>query len=141
MAVREIMKILIVDGQGGGIGKLLIQAIRDALPEAEITAVGTNALATGAMLRAGAARGATGENAVRVQSRRVDAIVGPVGIVVADALLGEVTPAMALAIGQSPAMKILIPVNQCENYIVGVPDLQLPALVSQAVERLQSLSQ
>ena len=135
------MKILIVDGQGGGIGKLLIQAIRDALPEAEITAVGTNALATGAMLRAGAARGATGENAVRVQSRRVDAIVGPVGIVVADALLGEVTPAMALAIGQSPAMKILIPVNQCENYIVGVPDLQLPALVSQAVERLQSLSQ
>lgn len=141
MAVREIMKILIVDGQGGGIGKLLIQAIRAALPEAEITAVGTNALATGAMLRAGAARGATGENAVRVQSRRVDAIVGPVGIVVADALLGEVTPAMALAIGQSPAMKILIPVNQCENYIVGVPDLQLPALVSQAVERLQSLSQ
>ncbi len=135
------MKILIVDGQGGGIGKLLIQAIRAALPEAEITAVGTNALATGAMLRAGAARGATGENAVRVQSRRVDAIVGPVGIVVADALLGEVTPAMALAIGQSPAMKILIPVNQCENYIVGVPDLQLPALVSQAVERLQSLSQ
>lgn len=141
MAVREIMKILIVDGQGGGIGKLLIQAIRAALPEAEITAVGTNALATAAMLRAGAARGATGENAVRVQSRRVDAIVGPVGIVVADALLGEVTPAMALAIGQSPAMKILIPVNQCENYIVGVPDLQLPALVSQAVERLQSLSQ
>lgn len=140
MAVREIMKILIVDGQGGGIGKLLIQAIRAALPEAEITAVGTNALATAAMLRAGAARGATGENAVRVQSRRVDAIVGPVGIVVADALLGEVTPAMALAIGQSPAMKILIPVNQCENYIVGVPDLQLPALVSQAVERLQSLS-
>lgn len=135
------MKILIVDGQGGGIGKLLIQAIRAALPEAEITAVGTNALATGAMLRAGAARGATGENAVRVQSRRVDAIVGPVGIVIADALLGEVTPAMALAIGQSPAMKILIPVNQCENYIVGVPDLQLPALVSQAVERLQSLSQ
>ncbi|HIU34524.1 MAG TPA: DUF3842 family protein [Candidatus Pullichristensenella excrementigallinarum] len=135
------MKILIVDGQGGGIGKLLIQAIRAALPEAEITAVGTNALATAAMLRAGAARGATGENAVRVQSRRVDAIVGPVGIVVADALLGEVTPAMALAIGQSPAMKILIPVNQCENYIVGVPDLQLPALVSQAVERLQSLSQ
>lgn len=134
------MKILIVDGQGGGIGKLLIQAIRAALPEAEITAVGTNALATAAMLRAGAARGATGENAVRVQSRRVDAIVGPVGIVVADALLGEVTPAMALAIGQSPAMKILIPVNQCENYIVGVPDLQLPALVSQAVERLQSLS-
>lgn len=140
MAVREIMKILIVDGQGGGIGKLLIQAIRAALPEAEITAVGTNALATAAMLRAGAARGATGENAVRVQSRRVDAIVGPVGIVIADALLGEVTPAMALAIGQSPAMKILIPVNQCENYIVGVPDLQLPALVSQAVERLQSLS-
>ena len=135
------MKILIVDGQGGGIGKLLIQAIRAALPEAEITAVGTNALATGAMLRAGAAQGATGENAVRVQSKRVDAIVGPVGIVVADALLGEVTPAMALAIGQSPAMKILIPVNQCENYIVGVPDLQLPALVSQAVERLQSLSQ
>ncbi len=135
------MKILIVDGQGGGIGKLLIQAIRAALPEAEITAVGTNALATAAMLRAGAARGATGENAVRVQSRRVDAIVGPVGIVIADALLGEVTPAMALAIGQSPAMKILIPVNQCENYIVGVPDLQLPALVSQAVERLQSLSQ
>ena len=120
---------------------MLIQAIRAALPEAEITAVGTNALATAAMLRAGAARGATGENAVRVQSRRVDAIVGPVGIVVADALLGEVTPAMALAIGQSPAMKILIPVNQCENYIVGVPDLQLPALVSQAVERLQSLSQ
>ena len=130
------MKILIVDGQGGGIGRQLVEALRRE-GERDITCVGTNAIATSAMLRAGATRVATGENAVAVACREADVIAGPVGIVVADALLGEVTPRMAAAVGQSRARKVLIPVNQCGNFIVGVPAGQTTAqLVAQAVEAI-----
>ena len=128
------MKILIVDGQGGGIGRQLVEALKRE-GERDITCVGTNAIATSAMLRAGATRAATGENAAIVACRESEVIVGPIGIVVADALLGEVTPRMAAAVGQSLARKVLIPVNQCGNFVVGVPSGATTAqLVAQAVE-------
>ena len=130
------MKILIVDGQGGGIGRQLVEALKRE-GERDLVCVGTNAIATSAMLRAGAARAATGENAVAVACREAEVIAGPVGIVIADALLGEVTPRMAVAVGQSRARKVLIPVNQCGNFIVGVPAGQTTAqLVAQAVEAI-----
>lgn len=108
------MHILVIDGQGGGIGKQLVEEIRKALPEALITAAGTNSIATSAMIKAGADNGATGENAVIVGCRNADIIAGPMGIVIADSLLGEITPAMAAAVGQSPALRILLPVNRCK---------------------------
>lgn len=131
------MNILIMDAQGGGIGRQLVTAIREALPDAEITAVGTNTAATAAMLKAGANHGATGENAVIVGCRRADVIIGPVGIVIADALFGEVTPAMALAVGQSRAKRILIPVNHCDNVIVGVAPLSMGAMIDAVVQQLR----
>lgn len=134
------MKILIIDGQGGGLGRQLVSELRAACPTAELTAVGTNSLAAGAMLKAGAQRVATGENAVVVNSRHADIIVGPLGIVIADALLGEITPAMAAAVCQSGAKRVLIPVNHCDNYIVGVPEQPIGDLVQAAVRKVKELS-
>ena len=115
------MKIVIIDGQGGRMGGLLAEKIKKAaIPGAEIYALGTNSAATTAMLKAGADYGATGENPVLVNCRDADYIIGPLGIMAADALLGEVTPAMATAVGQSRAMKILLPVNKCSQHVVGV---------------------
>lgn len=131
------MKILVIDAQGGGIGRQLITALKQQMPQAEITAVGTNSAATTAMLKAGADHAATGENAVTVGCRKADVIMGPIGIVIADSLFGEITPAMAMAIGQSAAKRILIPMNHCDNIIVGVPDLNVGKLVQQAVELLR----
>lgn len=133
------MKILVIDAQGGGIGKQVVAAVKKRFPRAEVTAVGTNSAATAAMLKAGADHAATGENAVVVGCRRADVIVGPIGIVVADALLGEVTPAMALAVGQSRAKRILIPVNHCDNIIVGVSDLALGRLIDGVLEVLAAM--
>ncbi len=130
--------VLIIDAQGGGIGKALVAAVRKALPEIRITAVGTNAAATAAMLKAGAHQAATGENAVVVNCRRAQVIMGPVGIVIADSLLGEITPAMAAAVGRSPAQRILIPFRHCDNLIVGVPDWNLSALIQSAVSELKT---
>lgn len=132
------MNILVVDAQGGGIGRQLVAAIKQNIPGAAVTAVGTNSAATSAMLKAGADRAATGENAVVVGARSADIIVGPVGIVIADSLLGEITPAMAVAIGQSRAKRILIPVNHCDNIIAGVPDLSVAALVQNAVDKIST---
>lgn len=128
------MELLIIDAQGGGIGRQLAASAKKNVPELLVTAVGTNSAATAAMLRAGADRGATGENAVIAGCRRADIIAGPLGIVVADALLGEITPAMAVAVGQSRARRILIPVNHCDNLVVGVQDLNLGGLIQEAVE-------
>ena len=97
------MNVIVIDAQGGGVGKQLIEQLKRALPEQKITAVGTNALATAAMLRAGADQGATGENAVRVCAAQADLILGPMGLVLCDAMLGEITPAMAVAVGASSA--------------------------------------
>lgn len=134
------MKIVLIDGQGGRIGSLLAARIRkEAFPDLELIAVGTNAAATAAMLRAGADAGATGENPVVVACRDADFILGPIGILSADSLLGEVTPAMAVAVGQSRAQKILLPVNRCSNHVVGVPELSLSELADRAVDCLRGL--
>ena len=131
------MNILVMDAQGGGIGKQVVTAVRTRFPDVTITAVGTHAAATTAMLRAGADEGATGENAAVVCCRRADVIIGPVGIVIADALLGEVTPRMAVAVGQSAAKRILIPVNHCANFIAGVADMSVGRLVDSVVAELE----
>lgn len=133
------MRVLVIDGQGGGLGRQLVAAISAACPDAELTAVGTNSLAASAMLKAGAARAATGENAVLVNARRADVIVGPLGIVIADALLGEITPAMAAAVGQADAKRILIPVNHCDNYVVGIADVPVGTLVQSAAQKVRAL--
>ena len=130
------MKITVIDGQGGKMGRLLIENIKAAHPQAEITAVGTNSMATAAMLKASPAYAATGENAVIVACRSAEAIIGPIGIVIADALLGEITPAMALAVGQSAARKILIPISKCNNYVAGVEDKSASELIKAAVDAL-----
>ena len=133
------MKILVIDGQGGGLGRQLVGAVRAQYPDLEILAVGTNSAATSAMLKAGASQAATGENAVRVCCRKADVILGPVGIVIADAMLGEITPAMASAVGQSPAKRILVPVNQCDNLLAGIPEQSMSKFVQSAVELLNAL--
>ena len=133
------MNVLVIDGQGGGLGRQLVAAIAAACPEAELTAVGTNSLAANAMLKAGAASAATGENAVVVNCRHADVIVGPIGIVIADALLGEITPAMAAAVCQSGAKRVLVPINHCENYVVGVPEQPVSQLVSAAAQKVKAL--
>jgi len=133
--------VLIIDGQGGQLGRQMVEAVRRLIPDAQITAVGTNALATSAMLKAGADRGATGENSVVVCTRDADIIVGPVGIVIADSLLGEITPKMAVAVGQSPAKKILLPVNKCNNIIIGVDGKTTSELIDDAIAKIRAISE
>ena len=135
------MHILVIDAQGGGIGRQLVAGLRQAVPGAEITAVGTNSIATAAMRKAGADHAATGENAVIVACRKADVIVGPIGIVIADALYGEITPAMAAAVGQSPAKRVLIPFNHCDNLLVGVANPSVSALLQEAVDVLRRLAE
>jgi len=132
-------QVLIVDAQGGGIGKQLVSTVRQAVPSAEITAVGANSAATAAMMKAGADHAATGENAVVVACRKTDVIMGPVGIAIADSMLGEITPTMAAAVGQSGATRILIPFNHCSNIIAGVSDMSVKALIMDAVKELKGL--
>ena len=133
------MDIVIIDGQGGGFGRALIEALRADGVTQEIVAVGTNALATSAMLKAGAQQGATGENPVLVACRDADIIAGPIGIVIADALLGEITPSMAAAVGQSAAIRVLLPVNRCATQVAGVPVLTRVQLIEAAVDKIESL--
>ena len=132
-------KILIIDGQGGMLGKQLVENIKKRLPHAEITAVGANIAATGSMLKAGADNAATGENAVAVCARTADIIAGPVGIAIADSLLGEITPRMAEAVGQSTASKVLIPVNRCSSIIVGTGGKKTSELLAEAVDTIERL--
>ena len=134
------MNIVVIDGQGGRMGAQLIEGVRAAGLACEITAIGTNVLATSAMLKAGANRGATGENPVLVACRSAEVIVGPIGILAADSLLGEITPAMAVAVGQSSAVKLLLPVNQCKNIVVGTQQMTLAQLVAEAVAQLKAMS-
>lgn len=133
------MRILVIDGQGGGVGRQLVAALRQSCPDAELTAVGTNSAATGATLKAGAQRAATGENAAVVACRTADVIVGPIGIVIADALMGEVTPRMAFAVAQSRAVRVLLPVSPCDNIVAGVGDKTVGQLVQDAVEQVKKL--
>ena len=129
-------KILIIDGQGGGLGKQLVEELRRQKLDAEITAVGTNSAATSAMMKAGADNGATGENPVIVCSGNADIIAGPIGIVLKDALLGEITGKMACAVSDSRAHKVLIPNNRCNHTIVGVAPAPVGELVRQAAVKI-----
>ncbi|HHW12722.1 MAG TPA: DUF3842 family protein [Firmicutes bacterium] len=134
------MKILVIDAQGGGIGKQLVAAIKQSIPNAVVTAVGTNSTATAAMLKAGADYAATGENAVVVGCRNADIIVGPIGMVIADALFGEITPRMARAVGQSAAKRIMVPISHCDNIVVGMADLSISAMIQAVVKTIQGLA-
>ena len=130
------MKVAVIDGQGGGIGSVLIKRMREAFQESvEIVALGTNAIAAAQMMKAGANRGASGENAIIVMVRKVDLIVGPISIVLADAMMGELTAGMAAAVGRSPARKFLLPLTQEAVEVVGVTPEPLPHLVEHLVEK------
>ena len=131
--------IAIIDGQGGRLGALLTETIRAQNLPCVIHAVGTNVTATAAMLKAGADFGATGENPAIVACRRADVIIGPIGIVCADALLGEITPKIAQAVGQSGAEKLLIPVNRCSVHVVGMRQQPMGDAVNEAVALLKSM--
>ncbi len=130
------MNLLVIDGQGGQLGGSIIKAVSERFPDVNITAVGTNANATAAMVKAGAKKAATGENPVVVASLKADIIIGPVGIVIADALLGEITPKMAEAVGKSGAVRILIPMNKCDSIIAGVPDVPVSVIIEDALKKL-----
>jgi hypothetical protein len=133
------MNIVIIDGQGGQLGAQLVKEITAKFPDITVTAIGTNAVATATMLKAGAKNAATGENPVVVACRKADVILGPIGIVVADSLLGEVTEKMALAVGRADAVRILIPMNRCDNLVAGVPNLNTATLITDAIAKLRSI--
>lgn len=133
------MNILIIDGQGGHLGAQLVKEISSEFTDADITAIGTNAVATAAMLKAGAKKAATGENPVIVACRKAEVIIGPIGIVIADSLLGEVTPAMACAVGKADAVRILLPMNKCENFVAGVTNLNTTTLIGDAIDKLRGI--
>ncbi len=133
------MNLLVIDGQGGQLGSSIIKSVISRFPDISITAVGTNANATAAMVKAGAKKAATGENPVVVAAKKADVIIGPIGIVIADSMLGEITPVMAKAAGQSSAIKILIPVNKCENIVAGVKEMSTGQLIEDAINKLESV--
>lgn len=132
--------IAVVDGQGGGIGSAIVKRLRESFGEGvEIIGLGTNAMATGAMLKAGANRGASGENAIVQTVKTVDFIVGTIGIALANSMMGELTPEMAQAIASSPATKFLLPLRMPEVEIIGAPKEPLPHLIDQLVKRIQEM--
>lgn len=133
------MNVLVIDGQGGQLGGQIIKTVIGKYPDIELTAVGTNAVATTAMVKAGAKKAATGENPIIVASRKADVIIGPVGIVIADAMLGEITSEAAKAVGQSNAVRILIPVNKCENLVAGITKQTLSVLLEDALSKLEEI--
>ncbi|PYG84304.1 uncharacterized protein DUF3842 [Ruminiclostridium sufflavum DSM 19573] len=133
------MRIAVIDGQGGGIGKSIVEKLRRELPEGtEIIALGTNSLATSFMLKAGANEGASGENAIVYSASRVDIIIGMIGILVSNSMLGELTPSMAKAIAESPAKKVILPLNRCNIEIIGVDKSQpIPHLIDAAIKSIK----
>lgn len=133
------MNILVIDGQGGGAGRLLVARIKELFPHFTVIGAGTNSIASGAMLKAGADHIATGENAIVVCCRKADVIIGPLGIVIADSLLGEITPKMALAAAQAQAKRILLPFNTCDNIVAGVVDYTMNKLVNMAMDELKKM--
>lgn len=133
------MNILVIDGQGGQLGGQLIKSLKVNFEDIKITAVGTNASATATMLKSGADQAATGENPVVVACRKADVIIGPIGIVIADSLLGEITPQMAVAVGQSDAVKILLPVNKCDNLVAGITQVSTAAILEDVIEKVKKV--
>jgi len=135
------VKLMIMDGQGGGIGATIIKRLREAIGnDLEILALGTNSIATSRMMKAGANRGGTGENAIIWTCTEVDVIIGPLSILMANAMMGEVTAEMASAVSSSKAKKILIPLTQEKVKIIGVSDEPLPHLVNQAIDTITEMS-
>lgn len=133
------MKVVVIDGQGGRLGKLMIEAITEERLQCDLIAIGTNSVATGVMMKAGATQGATGENPVLVACRDADVIIGPIGIISADSMLGEITPQMAVAVGSSRAHKLLLPLSHCDNQVVGVKEMSMNEMVKEAVRELKEL--
>lgn len=133
------MNIVIIDGHGGMLGYQLVKEIKERFGSVSITAVGTNSTATGNMLKAGADFGATGENPVIVACRKADVIIGPIGIVIADSLGGEITPAMSVAVGQADAVRILLPMNKCENLVAGVNNGSTGVLIEDVLKKLSDI--
>lgn len=133
------MNVLVIDGQGGQLGGQIIKLLKENFDELDITAVGTNATATATMLKAGAKQAATGENSVIVACRKANVVIGPIGIVVADSMLGEVTPKMAVAVGQADAVRILLPVNRCDNIIAGIPELSVTDVLQDMLAKVKNV--
>jgi len=131
------MKILVIDGMGGGLGKSIIEHIKDQFDYAEITAVGTNSIATSAMIKAGAKYGATGENAILHNCRKADFIIGAIGIIFANSLHGEISPKMAKAVSSSPAHKILLPIEKCNVTVLGVADKPIQSYMTEIVKKIK----
>ncbi|HUU39747.1 MAG TPA: DUF3842 family protein [Desulfatiglandales bacterium] len=127
--------LMVMDGQGGGIGKAIIKKLRDSFGEKiEILALGTNSVATSQMMKAGANRGATGENAIMSTAYEAEIIIGPLAIIMANSMMGEVTPGMAQAVSSSKALKVLIPLTHEKVEIVGISGEPLPHLIDQVIQ-------
>jgi len=134
------LKLAVIDGQGGGIGATIIKGIRQAIDQdVEILALGTNSAATTRMMKAGANRGATGENAIVLTCKMVDLIIGAIGIIMANSMMGEVSPAMAAAVTSSSAPKILLPLTQENVILVGASEEPLPHLVERAISKIKEI--
>ena len=133
------MNILVIDGQGGQLGGQLIKSLKMNFNNVKVMAVGTNATATATMLKAGADQAATGENPVIVMCRKADIIIGPIGIVIADALFGEITPQMAVAVGQADAVRILLPINKCDNLVAGIPDISTATILDDVILKVKKI--
>ena len=133
------MNILIIDGQGGQLGGQLIKSLKVNFQNIKIMAVGTNSTATATMLKAGADQASTGENPVIVMCRKADIIIGPIGIVIADAVFGEITPKMAVAVGQADAVRILLPINKCDNLVAGISDISISNILDDVVLKVKKI--
>lgn len=133
------MNIVIIDGQGGQLGGQIVKEVLKKFENISLTAIGTNAIATSAMLKAGAKQAATGENPVVVACRNADVIIGPIGIVIADSLLGEITEPMASAVARSKAVRILLPMDKCNNLVAGISNTNTAFLISDTISKLEKL--
>ena len=134
------MRIVVIDGQGGGIGRSLVERIRSELPDVQIVAVGSNSLATSAMLKAGANVGATGENAVCWAARNADILIAPIALVLKDSMMGEITGNMAAAVGSSRATRILVPTERCGTHVAGAHGFSMQSLVEDAARQAAALA-
>ena len=133
------MNILVIDGQGGQLGGQIIKSLKENFENINVLAVGTNATATATMLKSGANQVATGENPVVVACKKADVIIGPIGIVIADSMLGEVTEQMALAVGKADAVRILLPINKCDNLVAGIPEISTAAILDDVVSKVKKV--
>jgi hypothetical protein len=135
-----MLKIAVIDGQGGGIGSLVVKKLREAFGDSvEIIALGTNAVATTSMMKAGADKGASGENAIVWNAGKTDIITGPISIMLPNAMLGELTPHMAAALSSSPARKLLLPLNQEQIDIIGIIKEPLPHLADALIQKIKEI--